>query len=63
VQDILLIVNVVDTEVIGQAVYKRGLKLMDLLECLGCPYAKMHNASDNPTFALRAFLALAIKTQ
>jgi hypothetical protein len=63
VQDILPIVDVVDTEVIGQAVYKKGLKLMDLLECLGCPHAKLHNASNGATFALRAFLALAIKTQ
>ena len=63
VQDILPVVDVVDTEIIGRAVYEKGLKLVALLECLGCPHAKLPNAGNDATFALRAFLALAIKTQ
>ena len=63
VQEILPIVDVVDTEIIGRAVYEKGLKLVALLECLGCPHAKLHNAGNDATFVLRAFLALAIKTQ
>jgi hypothetical protein len=63
VQGILPIVDVVNTEVIGQAVFKKGLKLADLLECFGCPHAKLRNAGNDAAFALRAFLALAIKTQ
>jgi hypothetical protein len=36
---------------------------VDLLECLGCPHPKLHNADNDATFDLRAFLALVIKTQ
>jgi hypothetical protein len=51
------------TEVIGEAVYQKGLKLVDLLECIGYPHAKLHNAGKDAAFALRVSLALAIKTQ
>ncbi len=63
VQDILPIVDIVDTLAIGRAVYDRGLKLENLLEVLGCPHAMLHNAGNDATFTLKAFLALAIKTQ
>jgi hypothetical protein len=35
---------------------------VNLLKCLRCPHAK-YNAGNDAAFALRVFLALAIKTQ
>lgn len=63
VQDILTVVDIVDTWTIGKAIFEKGSKLADLLDHLGCPYGKLHNAGNDATFTLRAFLALALKTR
>ncbi len=62
-QDVLPVVDIADIETIEKAVYEKGLKLVNVLEFLGCPYAKLHNASNDVTFALGLLLVLVIKTQ
>jgi hypothetical protein len=49
------------TNLLSAPVYKKSLKLVDLLETLGCPHAKLYNAGNDVAFTLKAFLTLAIK--
>lgn len=67
IKEILPIVAVMDTWLIGQVVLGldkgQGQKLVDLLTCLGCPSGKMHNAGNDAMFTMRALLALSLQSQ
>lgn len=64
IQDILPIIAVIDTEFIGKAVFKtsKGPSLSTLLERLGCPWGKLHNAGNDAMFVMNVLLALAVKS-
>lgn len=68
VQQILPIVAVIDTEIIGQAVLQtpKGPSVTTLLTQLGCPsghHRNLHVAGNDAMFAMKVLLALALCTK
>jgi hypothetical protein len=64
IQNIVPIIAVVDTEKIGQEVFKtpKCPSLASLLERLDCPWGALHNAGNDAMFTMNVLLALAVKS-